>query len=72
MSEWKTPESAPLDGTIIEVRVPVIMRWNAYKPNSEQRKKGIKGRWQQLNAYGGWDNCEPPGFEWRLVLGGDK
>lgn len=36
------------------------VRWHPYKPNSQQAKRGIKGRWQEMGEYGGWHNCEPP------------
>lgn len=36
------------------------MRWKPYSPKSEQFRKGRKGRWQMMNFFGGWDNCEAP------------
>lgn len=43
--------------------VPVVgtefYRFKHYKPNSQQAKRGIKGRWQRWNGYG-WDNSEAP------------
>lgn len=36
------------------------VRWKPYKPGSQQLKKGIKGRWQSMTEYGGWENCEKP------------
>jgi hypothetical protein len=33
------------------------VRWKAYKPGAPTKKKG---RWQRMNEYGGWDNCEKP------------
>ncbi|MBV7408711.1 DUF1192 domain-containing protein [Maritimibacter sp. DP1N21-5] len=32
------------------------VRWLAYKPKSDQFRRGIKGRWQRMNEYGGWEN----------------
>lgn len=36
------------------------VKWKPYKPNSEQFRKGRKGRWQEMNEYGGWHNCDAP------------
>lgn len=33
------------------------VRWKPYKPGARTNKKG---RWQKMNEYGGWDNCERP------------
>ena len=38
-------------------------RWLAYKPNSEQARRGVKGRWQTMNEFGGWVNASAPN-EW--------
>lgn len=46
----------PQDGTSFIAIIRQPMRWRAYKPNSQQARRGIKGRWQALNEYGGWDN----------------
>lgn len=35
------------------------VRWKAYKPDGQRQMKK-KGRWQRMNEYGGWDNCERP------------
>lgn len=45
------------------VLVQVLMRFKRYKPNSQQYKAGLVGRWQEFNGYG-WNNCEPP-ESWR-------
>lgn len=48
-------ETTPRDTPIYGVQhVPV--RWQKYRPLSQQFKNGIKGRWQKYNGYG-WDNC---------------
>ena len=52
-SPWKPIINAPRDGSLITM--PVTIVWAAYKPSSEQFRKGIKGRWQQFNGYG-WEN----------------
>ena len=70
MSEWKPFSAAPKDGTPINVRVTYVqtMRFQPYKPNSEQSKRGKRGRWQAANEHGGWDNCDAPeGYEWTEV-----
>ncbi len=36
------------------------VRWKPYSPKSEQFKRGWKGRWQMMNEYSGWNNCEQP------------
>lgn len=62
---WRTDEP-PKDGTIIYRRVWSVFRYQPYKPNTYQHKRGDKGRWQEMNEYGGWDNCNHPmGNEWR-------
>lgn len=62
--EWRT-DAKPTDGRIIDVRAVSSFRYAAYKPTSEQRKRGIKGRWQVAGGYGGWDNCPEPRGDWR-------
>ena len=47
----------PLEGYAFEMR-PV--RWKPYKPQGA-KQTGRPGRWQELNEYGGWENCETPG-----------
>lgn len=37
------------------------VRWQPYKPDG-QRQMRAKGRWQRMNDYSGWDNCEKPNF----------
>lgn len=57
---------APMDGrefyAIGVYQVPY--RFKLYKPSSNEFKRGIKGRWQKMNEYGGWDNTdqEPSSF----------
>jgi hypothetical protein len=36
------------------------MRFLPYKPNSEQARRGIAGRWQAMNEFGAWQNCAAP------------
>lgn len=60
---WRTDEP-PKDGTQIYMRVIQPMRYLPYKPNSQQYKRGEKGRWQMMNEYGGWENSHPIGNEW--------
>jgi len=55
----------PKDGTPIYIRTLQPYRYLPYKPNSQQAKAGIDGRWQMMNEHGGWDNCPHPlGNEW--------
>jgi hypothetical protein len=64
MIDWKKGEM-PMNGESFYVRRVEAVRFAPYKPNSPQVRKGIKGRWQQMNDYGGWDNCAAPdGLEW--------
>lgn len=53
----------PQDGSVFYGHVYMPFRWKAYKPNSEQFRRGIKGRWQTMSEYGGWDNAKAPD-EW--------
>lgn len=64
---WRN-DDLPETGQWIDVRAETTFRYLSYKPNSEQRRKGIKGRWQRSNGYGGWENCERPTGDWRLNL----
>lgn len=58
---WRTDiENAPKDGTPFLAMWPHTVRWKAYRPGSPQLAKGIAGRWQKSNGYGGWDNCDEP------------
>ena len=58
---WWISDKLPNDGEIVEI--PKTARYKLYKGNSQQFKKGIKGRWQVFNGYG-WDNLgyEPRGW----------
>lgn len=61
---WRT-DTPPMDGTIIYRRIIGTYRFQPYKKASQQYKSGIKGRWQEMNEYGGWENCPHPlGNEW--------
>jgi hypothetical protein len=64
-AEWQPAETAPLDGTAFYARYEAPFRWLPYKPTSGQFKSGIKGRWQMMNDWGGWDNTEHEPIEWR-------
>jgi hypothetical protein len=54
-------DTAPRDGTVIAVVQSI--RWLAYKPSSEQYRKGIKGRWQEFDGYG-WENARETPEQW--------
>lgn len=61
-------DEMPKDGTPIYIRTVHPFRFMPYKPNSQQAKAGIPGRWQTMNEHGGWDNCAHPlGHEWALL-----
>jgi hypothetical protein len=65
MTQWQPIASAPKDGTPFLARTEHPVRWRAYKPNSQQFRSGLKGRWQKMNSYGGWDNADELACEWR-------
>jgi hypothetical protein len=66
-AEWKEGDM-PKDGTPIVMQVENVFRYLPYKPSSQQAKRGDKGRWQEMNEFGGWDNCSHPfGNKWRLA-----
>lgn len=58
---WRPAETAPKDGTIFTGRVIDTRpyRWKAYS-QEHVRRFGKAGRWQRMNNFGGWDNCELP------------
>lgn len=64
VTRWREG-NPPEDGTIIIAANIGSMRWTAYKPTSEQFRRGIKGRWQRAGIHGGWDNADKP-YVWRL------
>lgn len=64
---WNVVLDAPTDGRPIYVLQPITMRWAPYSPKSEQYRRGLKGRWQQANEHGGWENCAPPNGAWRYA-----
>lgn len=55
MSDNHTPKLEKGYGISFE---PV--RFLPYKPTSLQFRKGIKGRWQEMDEYCGWSNCSEP------------
>lgn len=61
---WRQ-DTPPMDGTAFYARYEAPFRWLPYKPASGQFKSGIKGRWQMMNDYGGWENTENEPTEWR-------
>lgn len=64
MIDWRKDEM-PKDGTVIYRRVWSAYRFQPYSPQSQEFKRGLKGRWQEMNEYGGWQNCNHPlGDEW--------
>lgn len=64
MSDWRN-DTPPEDGTTILMRTVQFLRFKPYKLTSQQARAGIKGRWQQMNEFGGWENRPRPlGCEW--------
>lgn len=62
---WQPMETAPEDGSWLEVRQRELFRFKLYKPGAPERRRR-RGRWQKLtNEYGRWQNCEKPVGEWR-------
>jgi hypothetical protein len=61
---WQDIATAPLDGTTFYARFQAPFRWLPYSPKSQQFKSGIKGRWQMMNDYGGWENTEYRPDDW--------
>lgn len=59
---WRV-DAPPQDGSVFYGHWWSPTRWLAYKPSSEQARRGIKGRWQTMNEFGGWENATPPN-EW--------
>jgi hypothetical protein len=57
----------PRDGEVYQAEFCVPVRWKAYKPTSEQFRHGIKGRWQKMNEYGGWENADHAGRHWAFA-----
>ena len=60
MTKWQPIETAPKDvvieGRVIDTRP---YRWKSYSPQA-RRQMHKAGRWQRMNDYGGWENCDPP------------
>ena len=54
----------PQDGSTFYARYLTPMRWKPYSPKSQEFKRGIKGRWQMMNEYGGWDNTRHLPDDW--------
>lgn len=60
-------ESAPQDrDQYIRVYSFEVFRWLPYKPNSNEFKRGQKGRWQKHTGYG-FDNAELEGLGYQLL-----
>lgn len=63
---WKPADTAPKNGSAIRTRSGAIMRWMAYKPDSEQALLGDDGRWQVYRSGGQfWTNAVRGPSEWR-------
>lgn len=68
MTDWIeiSEELPPIDVPVQVYSRPIYKR-APYKPASPQYKRGIEWRWQRLNSYGGWENCDPP-EKWRIPV----
>lgn len=64
---WQPQHTMPRDGTAFYARHQSPFRFQPYKPTSEQARRGIKGRWQTMNEFGGWDNCHEPVGPWKTM-----
>ena len=66
-NKTRPAETAPKDGSAFYsvgyYQIPY--RWKFYHVNSEQFRRGIKGRWQCMGDYGGWQNAEEPPSGWK-------
>ena len=62
--ERVTPGTPPQDGSTFYGLSWGPYRWKAYKPSSEQARRGTTGRYQAMNEYGGWENASPPSDWW--------
>ena len=60
---WILGEPPKEDGAVVYGHTWSPYRWKAYSTKSEQFRRGIKGRWQRMNEYAGWDNAPAPD-EW--------
>lgn len=61
--QWTPGEPPKEDGAVVYGVTWQPYRWKAYSPKSEQFRRGIKGRWQAMGEYGGWNNAPAPN-EW--------
>lgn len=59
---WRS-DAPPTDGSVFYGHTWSPYRWHSYSERSEQRRRGIKGRFQTMNDWGGWENAKPPA-EW--------
>ncbi len=60
---WTPGEPPKQEGAVVYGHTWKPYRWKAYSPKSEQFRHGLKGRWQAMNEYAGWDNAPAPD-EW--------
>ena len=59
-----TPPMPPEDGSVIIASYHATFRYKFYKPGAQKKERG---RWQRLDEYGGWDNCDPPTGQWEYM-----
>jgi hypothetical protein len=48
------------------VYVEVLAKYKRYKPQSNQAKQGLSGRWQVWNGYG-WNNTDMQIQNWEVI-----
>lgn len=60
---WTPGEPPREDGKVFYGHQWQPYRWKPYSGKSEQWARGIRGRWQRMHAYAGWENAPPPN-EW--------
>ncbi|WP_433950823.1 hypothetical protein [Brevundimonas bullata] len=53
-------EAQTVPGGVIVAYERNHYRFHPYSPRSEQFRRGIKGRWQKMTEYGGWENSPAP------------
>lgn len=63
---YRPADTAPMNGSVIQVPGGAIMRWLPYGKNSEQSIAGIEGRWQVWRSGGKfWTNAVKAPAAWR-------
>lgn len=61
--EGEPPKNSAIHAAVFQVPV----RWQLYKPSAPQIQRGVPGRWQMMNEYGGWENAPGAGRQWAFA-----